>query len=195
MSDPTQAPIALTGLLIPTFRQLLTALSGWLDKGEAHAGGDPRALLAARLAPDMLPLATQVRFACVQAYEAVHRLRGEAFPPLVDQLLEEGRAGADHPGGFADARARIADTLAFLGEVGPGALDQPGGTPVVHALPNGMTFDLTAELYGRDWVLGQFTFHVMMAYAILRHAGVPLGKADVVGHLLPHLRTAPTPPG
>jgi len=52
-----------------------------------------------------------------------------------------------------------------------------------------MVFDLTAEEYARDWAIGQFYFHVMTAYAILRAQGVALGKADYIPHLLPRLRT------
>lgn len=185
--------LPLTRFLVPAYRQMLTTLSGWLDKGEAHAGDDPRALLIARLAPDMFPLATQVRFACVQAHEAVHRLRGQPFPPLIEELLAEGRAAAERPGSFADARARITETLALLDGVGPDELDRNADEPIVHDLPNGMTFDLTAETYARDWTTGQFYFHLMIAYAILRTEGVPLGKADFLPHLLPHLRAEAVP--
>lgn len=68
-------------------------------------------------------------------------------------------------------------------------------TPIAHALPAGMIFDLTAEQYVRDWALPQFYFHVMTAYAILRSEGVDLGKADYVAHMLPYLRpgTMPSP--
>ena len=60
----------ITQLLLPTYRQMLKALAGWLRKADQQLGGAD-ALLAAKLAPDMFPLATQVRFACVQAYEGV----------------------------------------------------------------------------------------------------------------------------
>ena len=56
------------------------------------------------------------------------------------------------------------------------------------ALPNGMTFDLTPGQFARDWALGQFTFHVMAAYAILRKEGVAIGKADYVPHMFAYLR-------
>ena len=55
-------------------------------------------------------------------------------------------------------------------------------------LPNGMTFDLTREQFARDWALGQFTFHVIAAYAILRKQGVAIGKADYVPHMFGYLR-------
>ena len=58
--------MTLTDLLIPTYRNMLTTLRGLLDKAEAQLGAErAEALLSARLAPDMFPLATQVRFAAV----------------------------------------------------------------------------------------------------------------------------------
>jgi hypothetical protein len=56
-----------------------------------------------------------------------------------------------------------------------------------------MIFDLTAEQYVRDWTLPQFYFHLMTAYAILRSAGVDLGKADYVAHMFPYLRRETMP--
>ena len=181
--------MSLTSLLVPTYRQMLGAMRNWLDKAEAQLGeAEAEALLSVRLAPDMFPLATQVRFACVQVVEALHRLRGLPFPVRVEELLNEGRNAGEHPGSLADARARIDETLALLDRLSPDALDMTADAQLVHDLPNGMIFDLTAEQYARDWALGQFYFHVMIAYAILRNAGIELGKADYVGHLLPYLR-------
>ena len=181
--------VSLTSLLVPTYRQMLTAMRGWLDKAQGQTGeAEAEALLVARLAPDMFPLSTQIRFACVQAVEAAHRLRGEAFPALVEELLNEGRDAGERPGSLAEARARIDATIALLDRLSPDALDADPNAPVAHELSNGMIFDLTAEQYARDWALGQFYFHVMTAYAILRSAGVELGKADYVAHMLPHLR-------
>ncbi len=56
--------MTLTDLLIPTYRNMLRMLLGLLDKAEAQLGpGQAETLLSARLAPDMWPLATQLRFA------------------------------------------------------------------------------------------------------------------------------------
>lgn len=147
-------------------------------------------MLSTRLAPDMFPLATQVRFACVQAHEAPRRLMGEPLPASLEELLNEGRNGGERPGTMAEARARIDETFAFLDGLGSDALDrEPGDAPIVLDLPNGMTFDLTRDQFARDWALGQFYFHVMAAYAILRTQGVTIGKADYVPHMFPYLRT------
>jgi uncharacterized protein len=181
--------MTLTDILVPTFSQMLGALRGWLDKAEGEVGaGKADALLAARLAPDMFPLSTQIRFACVQALEACHRLRGEDCPALLDELRDEGRNAGERPGTLAEARARIDQTQVQLGEIAPGALDTDPQAPLAHELPSGMVFDLTAGQYARDWALGQFYFHLMIAYAILRAEGIGLGKADYIPHLVPHIR-------
>ncbi|MFS0770970.1 DUF1993 family protein [Sphingomonas sp. 1P08PE] len=183
----------LPDILLPTYLQMLATLSTWLDKAEAQRPGDAAALLTARLAPDMYPLSTQIRFACVQAQEAVFRLRDEAFPASLTALLDEGRNAAEHPGSIADARARIAETLAMVERA---VADMPAvdpATPIAHALPQGMVFDLSAVQYARDWALPQFYFHLMTAYAILRMQGVQLGKADYVAHMLAHLRPGTLP--
>ena len=184
--------MTLTDLLIHTYRNNLNMLLVLLDKAEAQLGADAtEALLSARLAPDMWPLATQLRLAALQAQEAPMRLLGHPMPGPLDELLTEARNGGEHPGTLAQARARIAEALAFLDTLGPQALDatEPD-QPMVLDLPMGMTFDLTRSQFARDWALGQFYFHVMAAYAILRNQGVVIGKADYVPHMFGYLRDA-----
>jgi uncharacterized protein len=177
----------LTALLIPTLSNQLHALSGWLDKAEAFAaerGEDPDNLLALRLAPDMFPFATQLRFLAFQAQEPVYRLRGQAVPEAVLEVRQEGRDGGERPGTWAEARARVADAASFLAGVGADELDPAAGKPVAHELPTGMIFDMTGE---------QVAFHQMIAYAILRQAGIPLGKVDYVPHMFGYLRPGTAP--
>lgn len=182
--------MTLTDWTEPTYTQMLGALASWLRKAETQLGAEnAEALLSARLADDMFPLATQISFSCRQALEGTYRLRGEEFPPLVDAILEEGRSAGDNPGTLAGALARIEEVIALIGSLAPADMDPEA--PLVHALPNGMTFDFTAGQYARDWALPQFFFHIMTAYAILRSRGVELGKADYVTHLFPFLRQPP----
>ncbi|QTD56942.1 DUF1993 domain-containing protein [Parasphingorhabdus cellanae] len=181
--------MSLTKLLVPTYVQMLKALSGWLKKAEAQMPKEnAEALLAARLAPDMFPLSTQIRFVCVQAQEPIYRLRGEAFPESLHQLVDEGRDAIDKPGSLAEAQARIHEALDLLEGLVTDALDADPDAPIVHELPSGMIFDLTAEQYARDWTLAQFYFHLMTAYAILRSEKVELGKVDYIPHMLGFLR-------
>lgn len=181
-------------LLVPTYIQMLTALSAWLGKAEQQTTGEEAAELpAARLAPDMFPLATQIRFACVQAQEGVFRTRGDEFPPSIEVLLEEGRNAGDHPGSIADAQARIEETLALIRSLEGSPDEASTQRTIAHALPNGMIFDFTAEQYARDWAISQFYFHLMTAYAILRARGVELGKADYVAHMFAYIRPGTMP--
>lgn len=186
--------VALTNLLVPTYVQMLKALSGWLNKAQVQMPDDQaQALLSARLAPDMFPLSTQVRFACAQTQEGMFRLKGEAFPASIDVLLDEGRNAAERPGSLADAQARINETIALVESLASEEFDESPERPIAHALPMGMIFDLTAEQYARDWAIPQFYFHVMAAYAILRSEGVDLGKADYVAHMFAYLRPGTMP--
>lgn len=188
--------MSLTKLLVPTFTQMLKTLSSWLKKvQEQMPKVEAEALLSARLAPDMFPLSTQVRFACVQAQEAVCRLTGQVFPESVAELLDEGRNAGERPGSLSDAQARIDETVSLLDSLALDALDVDPDTSIAHKLANGMVFDLTAEQYARDWTLAQFYFHIMTAYAILRSEKVALGKADYIPHMLPYLRSETLPKG
>jgi hypothetical protein len=183
----------LPDLLFPTYVQMLKGLAAWLGKAQAQMPERAETLLSARLAPDMFPLSTQIRFACVQAQEGVCRLRGEAFPPAIETLLNEGRNAGEVPGALADARARIEETVAIVEAAASGSFDADEQRPIAHDLPMGIVFDLSAGQYARDWALPQFYFHVMTAYAILRAEGVELGKVDYVTHMFAYLRPGTMP--
>ena len=186
--------MTLLDFVVPSYVQMLKALSGWLDRAAVQKpAAEAEALLSARLAPDMFPLSTQIRFACVQAQEGMYRLRGESLPPTIGTLLDEGRNGGDHPGTIAAAKARIDETIALVQSLAADPVDEDEKRLIAHDLPMGMIFDLTAEQYVRDWTVPQFYFHVMAAYAILRNQGVDLGKADYVAHMFTYLRPGTMP--
>jgi hypothetical protein len=160
--------------LLTTYANMLGSLDAWLAKAQEHGEGD--ALLERRLADDMFPLARQIRFACNLPGEAMAGAAGVAYSSsdIDDETL-------------AAARERVAATRTLI----EGWRETPFGAddaPVELSLANVMTFDLDTLAYVRDWALPQFYFHLMTAYAILRAAGVPLGKADYVGFLFRYLR-------
>ena len=171
---------------VPAYRNGLRALSAQLDKALAWGadnGVGELQLIVARLAPDMFPLAAQIRSSCLQALQPPSRLGATGAPTLPDDASD-----------FSGLQAQIASTLAWLDSVDAATIDADPDRPVSFDLPNGMVFDMTARAYVRDWAQPQFYFHLVAAYSILRHMGVPLGKADYVGYMLAHLRsgTAPT---
>lgn len=157
---------------VPVFVRALTALAALLEKGEAHAkaqGQDPDALVAARLAPDMLPLAGQVQRASDAAKGAVSRLTGVAAPAMPDEETT-----------FAQLQKRVADTLAYIQGVDPQAFEGSDARTVELKLP-AVTLTFTGEDYLFDFALPNFFFHVVTAYDILRHNGVSIGKLDYLG--------------
>ncbi|MCC7632703.1 DUF1993 domain-containing protein [Stenotrophomonas rhizophila] len=164
---------------IRSFAQMLGALRGQLDKADAHAlavGYDPRNLLSARLAPDMHPLAKQLQFACTQAHEAVCRLSGRPLPSL------------QAPDDLDQARALIDQTLDQLASADAAVIDAGASRDVAIELAGDLAFDMKGSEYAAYWATPQFYFHLITAYSILRHNGVPLGKADYVPHMFAWVR-------
>ncbi|MFP2959406.1 DUF1993 family protein [Myxococcus sp. 1LA] len=164
---------------VPCFAQMLRALVGFLKKGEARArelGFDPKNLLQSRLAPDMFPLANQVQFACTQAQQAVLRLCQHPLPAL------------EAPVDMEQAYALIERTLQLLSSADKARIEEGAQRPLSIELPGGMVFDMTGSEYALNWATPQFYFHLVTAYNILRHNGVPLGKADYVQHMFAYMR-------
>lgn len=177
----------LYDLTIPAYRNGLRALSAQLDKAlawGAENGVGELQFIAARLAPDMFPLASQVRFSCLQAIQAPTRLGATGAPAFAEDATD-----------FAGLQAQIAETLAWLDSVDAATIDADPGRAVGFDLPNGMAFDMTAATYVRDWAQPQFYFHLVAAYGVLRHMGVPLGKADYVSYMMGYLRPGTAPAG
>ncbi|MCP3751622.1 DUF1993 family protein [Pseudomonas sp. SBB6] len=171
--------MSVYSVTIPCFAQMLRSLSTLLSKGEACAGErgyDPQILLEARLAADMHTLARQVQYACTQALEAVQRLTQQPLEALAT------------PENMAAAQALIERTLVTLATVDRAQVEAGAQRPIAIELANGITFDMTGNEYAVNWVTPQFYFHLVTAYNILRHNGVPLGKADYVPHMFAYLR-------
>lgn len=164
--------IALSELSIPVVVQMLSGLSGVIDKAAAYATEkkiDPQALLASRFAPDMYDFAKQVRVASTWGVWIAGRLAG--VEPL---------KFADDEKTFEDLRARVAKAVAFAQSVDKKAIDDNAETVIsFQAGPNVRKFK------GKDFLmhfaLPHFFFHCTTAYDVIRHAHVPLAKRDYMG--------------
>lgn len=162
----------LYDLTVPLFLRSLKNLSLLLAKGEAFAseqGIDPRTLIDATLIADMRPLSAQVQMASDSAKNCAIRL-GELDPlPMPDTEQD-----------FAQLQDRIARTIAFLESVPRERIDGREDAPAVLQTPSG-DFTFTGRSYALSFAIPNFLFHVTMAYALLRQAGVPIGKLDYLG--------------
>lgn len=157
---------------VTVFINRLSALDKILDKAVAYADSkkiEHNTLLTARLAPDMFHLIKQVQIATDNAKGCVARLAGVEIPKY-----------EDNEASFADLKARIAKTIAFLQTFKPEQLDGTEDKTITLQLgPN------TREFNGLDYLLnhahGNVYFHMTIAYAILRHNGLEIGKRDFMG--------------
>ncbi len=157
---------------IPVFKQILGSLSAILDKAEAHATEkkiDPSALLNFRLFPDMLPFVRQIQIATDFAKGCGARLAGAAVPPYEDSEQS-----------FAELKARIAKTIAFIDALPQADIDGSEGREITTGSGE-KTKHFTGQSYLFHYALPHFFFHATTAYDILRHNGVEVGKKDFIG--------------
>ena len=157
---------------VPVLTRNLKILDGILAKGAKHAEQheiDPAVLLNARLYPDMFPLLKQVQIATDIAMRGANRLAGD-----------EPLSTADSESSFDDVHARIRHSLEALDAYRPEQIDGSEERAITLKLPSGeMKFD--GQSFLLSFVLPNLFFHIATAYGILRHNGVPLGKADFLG--------------
>lgn len=165
--------ISMHAISVPAYQQMLSSLDAVLERAAVFAGesglGEGE-LMSRRLAPDMFTLAEQIRQACVHSAGAVARL-ADIEPPEVNM---------DPDIDIASARSRIAGTLDFLGKVVPAQLDgDPARKVRVKTRLGELTFGALEHLV--HFANPQVYFHVTTAYALLREAGVQIGKIDYMG--------------
>ncbi|MFO1183622.1 MAG: DUF1993 domain-containing protein [Bauldia sp.] len=157
---------------IPVFLRQLNGLSTVLDRAIAYCAErkiDQKALLNDRIFPDMFPLTRQVTIASGYAERCGARLTG-AEPPKREDAAES----------LEELKKRVADAIDYVKSIDAkkmeGAEDREISFPVG---PNQRT--MTGVDYLQHFSMPNFYFHVTTAYNILRHNGVPLGKADFMG--------------
>jgi len=166
--------ITMYQMSVPLFLKVLGNLSAILDKGAAFAEAkkvEPAVLLGYRLAPDMLNLTRQVQIASDHAKRASARLAG-IEPPAYE----------DSEASFADLKARIAKTVAFIQALKPAQFDGSEAREIKLKV-GGVDKTLSGQTYFLHNALPNFFFHTTTAYAILRHCGVEIGKGDFIGQL------------
>lgn len=157
---------------VPVFVNSLTNMRDWL--GKAAQEKSEEAILEARLAPDMRPFPAQYQMASDSAKNALARLTGTEAPSMPDTEKS-----------FAELKERCDRTIAYLETFDAGSLVDSENREVVIKFPNGMGYRFVGAQYLAGFALPNFFFHVTTAYAILRNAGVSVGKPDFLQHLGP----------
>lgn len=168
--------ISMHGASVGVYIRLLTNLGNILEKAEKWTADrriEPTAILHARLAPDMFHFTRQVQIATDMAKGTAARLAGREVPRF-----------EDNEASFAELRARVARTVAFLRELPAEAFEGSEDRAIsLKVGPPGAQREL--NFVGLDYLHGFGTpnvyFHYSMVYALLRHNGLDLGKPDYVG--------------
>lgn len=158
---------------VPQLKKMLNNTDKWLEAAVEHAKSksfDPNVLASARLAPDAYSLTRQIQAIADSAKFCAARLTGKEAPkhPDTETTVDE-------------LRARIETVVEYLGTFTEA--DFAASKDRLIELPFMPGKTLTAADYLNEMALPNFYFHVTMAYAILRHNGVPLGKIAYIGSL------------
>ena len=159
-----------------TFNQMkkqLGQLDKWLETAATYAETkkfDSKNFLGLRLAVDQFPFARQVQVACDTAKLGASRLTGKDAPtqPDTEETIDQ-------------LRARVQSVIAYLG--GFTAKDFEGTATRSITQPRWEGKTMTGADFFLEHALPNFFFHLTTAYALLRHAGVPVGKRDFLGAL------------
>src|ERR1700732_3224390 len=152
---------------------MLKNLKSWLDKAEEHATAkkfDVGVLMAGHLAPDMKPFIYQVQSACDYVKAGAAWLSGQTPPKHADteQTIDE-------------LRVRVQKTVAFAESVKEAQYAGANKRKVSLSWAPGKV--IGGEDYLLQMTIPNVFFHLSMAYAILRHNGVDVGKMDFLGSI------------
>jgi hypothetical protein len=164
--------ITMYSASVPVLVRALENLQHVLKKGEAHAEAkkiSPEVLLHTRLTPDMFPLVRQVQIATDIAKGGAARLAG------ADPMKME-----DNEASFADLYARIEKVIAYINSFTAEQIDGSEAREIVLQMRSG-ELKFAGQPYLNGYVMPNVYFHTATAYAILRGAGVDIGKMDFLG--------------
>ena len=165
--------ISMHAASVPVFAKMLGNMLNWLEAAKAHAEAkkfSPDVYLTMRLAPDMLPFTKQIQIASDAAKGAVARLAGQENPSY-----EDNEASLD------ELVARIKKTRDFVLSVPAEAFNGSEDREISIPRRSGDPLKFDGLNYLRHFAQPNFYFHATTTYALLRHAGVPLGKNDYLG--------------
>jgi hypothetical protein len=159
---------------VPMFVRTLRNLRGIVEKGAAYASArkiEDGVLLNARLYPDMQPFTFQVQVATDMAKGGAARLAGQEPPKYEDNETT-----------FAQLVDRIDRTIAYIESLDRKAFDGAEERTLVRPV-RGEPHTFTGLSYLQQTVLPNLYFHTTIAYGLLRHSGVELGKFDYLGRM------------
>ena len=166
-------PLTLHAAVVPSFRQMLGAMIGLIDKAETFCGErgvEPAALLRARLAEDMFPLGYQLKSTAAHSQGAIEGVRKGVFAPDLAPPADS----------FDGQRERLREAMDFLAGIDPMEMEAWFGRDMRFEFGD-FRMDFAAEDFLLSFSQPNFYFHATTAYDILRAQGLAIGKRDFAG--------------
>ena len=164
---------SLYDAVVPSNLQILGAVDALLDKAAAFCTEQGKAeaeLIDARLAPDMLPFGYQVKSCAAHSIGGIEGVRAGTFSP--DR--------SPWPTDFAGLHAALQTAVTSLNAIDRETFDALADSDTEFAFGE-MRMPFTGANFLLSFSQPNFYFHATTAYAILRAAGVKLGKRDFLG--------------
>ena len=169
-------PSQTIGSIQTLFQSRLTTLEHLLKSAQAHFS-DSESFLQERLAADMLPFGTQIAFTCNQPRNFALWCDGKPANNLDPEVIS-----------LTQAYEHITHTKGLL--LGIHVEDAKLAEVTRIDLGPSLYAEMSGNAYVHDFLIPNFYFHMVTAYAILRMAGAPIGKQDYMMHLMPFVRQA-----
>ena len=166
--------LSLHAATIPGFLRMLANMDHLIGKAEAWCAEQGRSeedVCSARITPDMLDFAYQVKSTVSHSVGAIAGIRAGVFSP--DR--------SEPPRGFAAMRAMLADARQELGEMTEADMETVGTAEMEFRMGDKFVVPFTGQKFLLNFSIPNFYFHATTAYDILRQLGVPIGKRDYLG--------------
>lgn len=167
--------LTLYAATIPSYLQILSSISGLIDKAESFCRENdfsPDLLIEARLTDDMHAFAYQVKSTAVHSIGAIDGVKAGVFSPDT----------TTPPSSFGEMRIRIEEARSALELITVEEMESFIGRDMRFEVGE-RRIEFRAEEFLLSFSQPNFYFHATTAYDILRMKGVAVGKRDFLGPL------------
>lgn len=168
--------LTLYDAFVPGCQQVLGALHGLIDKGEAHVkehGLDDAELIEARLAPDMWNLPWHVRSCWMHSAYSLDQVPTGEFTPDFTAV----------PSSWDEMRAMVSAAQERIGKATADELEAIADQSVHFVLGGNRLMEFTVQDFLLSFNQPNMHFHATTFYDILRMKGVALNKRDYLGQV------------
>ena len=166
--------LTLYDATVGTYKQILGAIDGVLDKGREHCeanGIDLNDVVETKLIDDMLPFRFQVISVAHHSLGAMKGVdAGEFGPPSMGDQ------------NFAALQSLVGDALTGLDDYSEEKVNGFLGKEMVFKMGS-MSMPFIAEDFLLTFSLPNFYFHATTTYDIIRMTGTTIGKRDFLGRM------------